>query len=689
MARRRGRTRSTRAHAPRPRLAGEPRRPPGPAAGARSAEIVERARARPARTGRPTRPRSSTCWPRPASPGLTAMPSGRFFGFVIGGTHPAALAADWLTSAWDQNAGLRSVTPAATAVEDVAEAWVTRPARAARRERGRVRHRRHDGQLHLPGRRRATPCSRRAGWDVGERGLVGSPGVRVLVGEERHDSVDLVLRYLGLGAPEPVAADDAGPDRRRPRSRPRSATVDGRPTIVALQAGNVHSGRLRPVRRGDRGRPRPRRLGPRRRRLRAVRRRVAAAPAPGRGLRGRRLLGDRRPQDAQRPLRLRARHRPRPAPRCGRRCRWRGLPRSSDAAGDPFEKVPELSRRGRARAGLGGAARAGPVRGGRRWSTGCAGHAARFAEGIAAIDGAEVLNDVVFTQVCAAFGDDARTLDVVGRMLADGTAWTSGLGLARPRGAADLGQQLVDDRRRRRAHPGRAPRTAVADIGEAEPPLDRLGTVRIARFTTGEDPQYGVVTGDLDEFGQPAEDAVVVALAGDPLYVGVKAARGGAPARRRPAARAGAAAQQGGRHRPQLRRPRRRAGQRGARRAADVPQAEHQRDRARRPDLLPAADRGPPLRGRARRRDRPDLPRRPGRAGDRRDLRLHDRQRRHRPRPAALRRAVHPGQGLRLVLPARARGSRPTSTRRHFADGVARADPPQRRRRAGRHHHAT
>ena len=53
-------------------------------------------------------------------PGLTAMPSGRFFGFVIGGTHPAALAVDWLTSAWDQNAGLRAVTPASTAVEDVA-----------------------------------------------------------------------------------------------------------------------------------------------------------------------------------------------------------------------------------------------------------------------------------------------------------------------------------------------------------------------------------------------------------------------------------------------------------------------------------------------------------------------------------------------------------------------------------------
>ncbi|HRD62545.1 MAG TPA: pyridoxal-dependent decarboxylase, partial [Nocardioides sp.] len=57
-------------------------------------------------------------------PGLTAMPSGRFYGMVIGGSHPAALAADWLTSAWDQNAGLARLTPAATATEQVAAAWL-------------------------------------------------------------------------------------------------------------------------------------------------------------------------------------------------------------------------------------------------------------------------------------------------------------------------------------------------------------------------------------------------------------------------------------------------------------------------------------------------------------------------------------------------------------------------------------
>ena len=59
-----------------------------------------------------------------SEPGLTAMPSGRFYGMVIGGTHPAALAADWLVSACDQNAGLRDLTPAAAAVEEVTAAWL-------------------------------------------------------------------------------------------------------------------------------------------------------------------------------------------------------------------------------------------------------------------------------------------------------------------------------------------------------------------------------------------------------------------------------------------------------------------------------------------------------------------------------------------------------------------------------------
>ena len=96
-----------------------------------------------------------------------------------------------------------------------------------------------------------------------------------------------------------------------------------------------------------------------------------------------------------------------------------------DAAGDPFEKVPELSRRARSipvYAVLAALGRQGVADLVERM----AGHAASFARGIAAIPGAELLNDVVFTQVCVSFGDDDRTREVVARLLADGEAWMSG-----------------------------------------------------------------------------------------------------------------------------------------------------------------------------------------------------------------------------------------------------------------------
>ncbi len=172
-------------------------------------------------------------------PGLTAMPSGRFYGMVIGGTHPAALAADWLVSAWDQNAGLARLTPAATATEQVATAWLLDllglPAQSAV---GYVTGGTMANFTCLAAAR--DEVLRRAGWDLAERGLVGSPGVRVLVGQERHDTIDLALRYLGLGAPEPVAADEQG--RLLPGALATALEQGSGPTIVCLQAGNVHSG---------------------------------------------------------------------------------------------------------------------------------------------------------------------------------------------------------------------------------------------------------------------------------------------------------------------------------------------------------------------------------------------------------------------------------------------------------------
>ncbi len=357
-----------------------------------------------------------------SEPGLTAIPSGRFFGFVMGGTHPAALAADWLTSAWDQNAGLRSVTPASMAVEDLAEAWVV-------------------DLLGLPegssvgfvtgGTMANFTCLaaardevlRRIGWDVGARGLVASPGVRVLVGEERHDSVDLVLRYLGLGEPEPVAADAQG-RVRVDALRDALDAGDGRPTVLALQAGNVHSGSFDPFAEA-----------------------IALAHEHGAwvhvdgafGLfagaspRHRHLVegydaADSWATDAHKTLNVPydcglAIVRDPAALRAAMSLHAPYL--IHDAAGDPIDKVPEMSRRNRA-AGVWAVLRALGRTGIADLVDGLVGHAARFAEGVLAIEGGEVLHDVVFTQVCAAFGDDDHTRRVVERMLADGTAWTTG-----------------------------------------------------------------------------------------------------------------------------------------------------------------------------------------------------------------------------------------------------------------------
>lgn len=355
-------------------------------------------------------------------PGLTAMPSGRFFGFVIGGTHPAALAADWLTSAWDQNAGLRTVTPAHTAVDDIVEAWVTDllglPSGSAV---GCVTGGTMANFTCLAAARDA--MLGRVGWDVASRGLVASPGVRVLVGAERHDSVDLVLRYLGLGAPEVVAADDQG--RLDVTALETAlATDDGRPAVVALQAGNVHSGAFDPF--ADA-------ISVSHEHGAWVHVDGAFGLFAGASPRHRHLVAgyegaDSWATDAHKtlnvpydcglavvrdPVALRA------------AMSMAGPYLVVDATGDPFEKVPELSRRGRAFAVwavLRSLGRQGVV----DLVDRMAGHARDFADGIADIAGAEVLNDVVFTQVCAAFDDDERTRDVVRRMLADGTAWTTG-----------------------------------------------------------------------------------------------------------------------------------------------------------------------------------------------------------------------------------------------------------------------
>jgi glutamate/tyrosine decarboxylase-like PLP-dependent enzyme len=175
-----------------------------------------------------------------ADPGIVAEPAGRYFGFVIGGTVPASLAADWLTSAWDQNAGLYVGGPAAAVVEEVAGAWllellglpahasfgfVTGGQMATFTALAAARH-------HVLGK---------AGWDVERNGLNGAPPIRVIVGEKRHGTIDRSLRMLGLGAPtDVVPADDNG------RLLVEHLRVGDEPTIICAQAGEVNTGAFDP-----------------------------------------------------------------------------------------------------------------------------------------------------------------------------------------------------------------------------------------------------------------------------------------------------------------------------------------------------------------------------------------------------------------------------------------------------------
>jgi len=176
------------------------------------------------------------------SPATVATTGPRYFGFVTGGVLPAALASGWLASAWDQNAALRVMSPAAAKIEDIALAWLRDvlalpPTCGA----GFVTGATMANFTALAAARHA--LLGRAGWNVEEDGLFGAPPLRVVVGAEVHVSVLKALSMLGLGSARviTVAADDQG--RLIADSLP---TLDWR-TIVCIQAGNVNTGAFDPA----------------------------------------------------------------------------------------------------------------------------------------------------------------------------------------------------------------------------------------------------------------------------------------------------------------------------------------------------------------------------------------------------------------------------------------------------------
>ena len=183
---------------------------------------------------------------RSADPGLVTTTGPRYFGFVTGGALPAAAAAEWLVTAWDQNAGLNVMSPAAAVVEEVAAAWL-RPLLGLPRTAS-------VGFVSGCGMANATALAaarhellRRCGWDVEARGLNGSPPIHLFVGDEVHVSVLAALRLLGFGAGQAVriAADEQG--RMRPDALAAALDGIGGPVIVCAQSGNVNTGAFDPL----------------------------------------------------------------------------------------------------------------------------------------------------------------------------------------------------------------------------------------------------------------------------------------------------------------------------------------------------------------------------------------------------------------------------------------------------------
>jgi glutamate/tyrosine decarboxylase-like PLP-dependent enzyme len=352
-------------------------------------------------------------------PGLTATSGGRFYGFVVGGTHPAALAADWLTSTWDQNVSLTALAPAAAACEAVAGGWILDllglPAGASV---GFVTGGTMANFTGLASARHAVLS--RVGWDVERRGLVGAPALRVVVGADRHDTIDLALRYLGLGTDAMVSVDTDSEGRVKLDALAEVLAQGSGPTVVCLQAGEIHTGAFDPfAAANDLAHQHGAWVH-----VDGAFGLWAAAGETTRPLVDGLDRADSWATDAHKTLNV--------PYDCGLAIvRDRATHQATfgvrspfliyDDAGDPSELVPELARR----------ARGFPV-----WavlrSLGRSGvgelvdrlcrHARRMADGITGIPDARVLNDVVFTQVLATFGDDQTTVEVGRRVLEDGTA---------------------------------------------------------------------------------------------------------------------------------------------------------------------------------------------------------------------------------------------------------------------------
>jgi len=361
-----------------------------------------------------------------APSGTIASGSPRYFGFVIGGTFPVALAADWLASTWDQNAGIYATSPLASVIEEVAGQWLVDLFDLPRvSEAGFVTGCQMSSFTCLAAARHAV--LRRAGWDVEADGLQGAPRVTVITSAESHVTIDVALRYLGLGARAVHRVDSDEQGRMRVDGLRALLEQQSGPTIICAQAGNVNTGAFDPLREiGEVASARGAWLH-----IDGAFGLWARASRRHRGLADGIELADSWATDAHKWLNVPydcgvaiVRH-----PQDHRAAMTSAaayLIQTAGAERDAVDWVPEFSRRGRGipvYATLRALGRDGVEELVER----CCDGATRLGERLGAEPGVCILNDVVLNQVLVRFGDDdAMTRAVVDGVQDEGTCWLSG-----------------------------------------------------------------------------------------------------------------------------------------------------------------------------------------------------------------------------------------------------------------------
>ena len=352
------------------------------------------------------------------SQGTVASAGPRYFGFVTGGAVPAALAANWIAAAWDQNAFSEVSSPISAAVESIALRWVLELLGLPETS----------GAAFVTGATMANfaalAAARRSvllahGCDVDRTGLHRAPEITLVAGEQAHATVFKVFGMLGLGREQVIWVPADGQGRMRADALPKFAG----PAIVCTQVGNVNSGAFDPVgaicdavKQEDVWVHVDGAFG-----LWARASRKFGAPAEGIE------RADSWATDAHKWLNVPydsglAIVRDADALRSAMSLEAAYLPERGGR--EPFDYTPESSRRARglevwaAIASLGRDGVADLVER-------CCRHAQRFAEGLRGA-GCEVLNDVVLNQVLVCFGDDRTTSEVIRRVQRDGTCWCGG-----------------------------------------------------------------------------------------------------------------------------------------------------------------------------------------------------------------------------------------------------------------------